>query len=183
MSDPLHGHFAEAESFRARPRTRGAWANRPEWAAHDEFSVERLMGRPTKISRPVAERIVAATKCGATREAAAAAGPVARSTLYAWLRRGRLNPDSPEGAFVARIDAADDEAERQCIDLWRGHFEKDWRAIAEFMARRWPQRWARQRSSDAIGPDGHGVALTVDERARALCERAAEYQAAREARR
>ncbi len=135
----------------------------------------RLMGRPTKITRPVAERIIVATRGGATREAAAAAGPVARSTLYAWLRRGRLHPDSPEGAFVAQIDAADDEAERQCIELWRGHFERDWRAIAEFMARRWPKRWGRQTATDTCGPDGAGVVLTIEERAEALLEQANEY--------
>jgi hypothetical protein len=130
------------------------------------------MGRPTKITRPVADRIIEATCRGATREAAAAAGPVARSTLYGWLRRGRLNPDSPEGAFVARIDAADDEAERQCIEFWREHFPKDWRAIAEFMARRWPSRWARQPLGvEIVGPDGRGVSIGDEERAQALLDR------------
>jgi hypothetical protein len=127
------------------------------------------LGRPTKMSRAVADRIIEATRGGATREAAAAAGPIARSTLYMWLRQGRLYPDSREGYFVAELDAAEDEAERRCIALWQGHFERDWRAIAEFMGRRWPDRWGRQPTRG--GPDGPGVVISDDERAKALCER------------
>jgi hypothetical protein len=80
-----------------------------------------------------------------------------------------LYPDSPEGAFVAEIDAADDEAERRCIELWQTHFERDWRAIAEFMSRRWSDRWGRQPMMS--GPDGPGVVISDDEHAEALTDR------------
>jgi hypothetical protein len=92
--------------------------------------------------------------------------------MYEWLRRGRLYPESPEGAFVAEIDAADDAAERRCIELWQGHFDKDWRAIAEFMGRRWPTRWSRQPAAvEVVGTDGRGVSITLEERAEALLDR------------
>ena len=107
---------------------------------------------------------------------------MARSTLYGWLRRGRLYPDTPEGAFVAELDAADDEAERRCIELWHGHFAKDWRAIAEFMARRWPQRWGRQPSGEMTFPDGPGAAVSDEERAEALIEQVTRFKAEAEAR-
>lgn len=124
------------------------------------------MPRPSKINRAAAQRVIEATARGATREAAAAHGPVARSTLYEWIRQGRLNSESAAGRFVAALDDADDQAELACIDAWRDAFPKDWRAVAAFMERRWPQRWGRHETLAVEA----GVRISDEERATHLIE-------------
>lgn len=125
-----------------------------------------------------AERIIAATRNGATRRASAAAGPIGKTTLYGWIKAGRLNPDSPEGLFVAELDAADSAAELQAILVWRSHFEKDWRACAEFLARHPVTRadWKRE-ALEISGPDGGAIEVSSEERTERLVEQLEQHLA------
>src|SRR5438105_2234938 len=109
-----------------------------------------LMRRPTRYSQDVVARIIAATRNGATRRAAAAAGGVAESTLYEWLSQGRSDPTSRFAVLVAKLEQADGEAELAVTMAWRGHFDRDWRACAEFLARRFPKEWRRQPSTEVV---------------------------------
>jgi len=63
-----------------------------------------------------------------TREAAAAAGGVSPSTLFAWLARGRAEPGTPEARLLERVQLAELEAE---LTLTR-----DVRAAADFVRER-----------------------------------------------
>lgn len=131
----------------------------------------------SKMLNPgVAERILQAMQNGATRDAAAAAGPVSRSTLFAVIKDGRLHPDSDAGAFVALMDDADAHAELQAILQWRSHFADDWRACAEFLARHpsTRDRW-RRSPVEFSGPDGGAIPITVEERAASLVETFSAY--------
>lgn len=134
---------------------------------------------PSVMLEPViAEKILDAMRQGATREAAAAAGPVSRSTLFAVIRAGRLRPDSPEGEFVAKMDDADSAAELQAILLWRTHMADDWRACAEFLSRHpsTRDRW-RRSPVEFSGPDGGSVSITVEDRAEVLVKEFSAYLA------
>jgi hypothetical protein len=119
----------------------------------------------------IAEKILDAMRQGATREAAAAAGPVSRSTLFAVIRAGRLRPESPEGEFVRKMEDADSAAELTAILTWRTHLAADWRACAEFLARHpsTRDRW-RRSPVEFSGPDGGAVSITVEDRAAVLVE-------------
>jgi hypothetical protein len=128
------------------------------------------MGHPSKLSPRIAARIVEATREGATRAAAAAAGPVAPSTMYAWIRLGRRELDGPHARFVEQLDAADAECERRLIAEWRGQCPSDWRAAAEFLARRFPDRWRRQPTAIEVAGSVEIGALTDDERAERLLD-------------
>jgi hypothetical protein len=130
------------------------------------------MPRPSKISKRTADRVLEAVRAGATREAAASAGPIARSTLYAWIREGRLHPDSAAGAFVEELERADDAAELMVIREWTTHFSSDWRSCAMFLERRFPQRWARPVDGVALVPfDASEAVPSIEERADALLHR------------
>jgi hypothetical protein len=130
------------------------------------------MPRPSKINRKAADRVLEAVRQGATREAAASAGPIARSTLYAWIREGRLHPDSAAGAFVEELERADAVAELAATKAWVAWFDRDWRACAEYLARRFPQRWARLDSIEAlVAREPAAATPTIEERAEALLER------------
>jgi hypothetical protein len=114
--------------------------------------------------------MVEATREGATRAAAAAAGPVAPSTMYAWIRLGRSELDGPHSRFVEELDAADAECERRLIAEWRGQCPDDWRAAAEFLARRFPDRWRRQPTAIEVAGAVEIGALTDEERAERLLD-------------
>jgi transposase-like protein len=69
-------------------------------------AVSRL-GRPSRLTPAVADAIVEAVRNGATVKTAAATVGVGRRTVYDWLEQGRREP---HGRFVARLEAALDEA-------------------------------------------------------------------------
>jgi len=103
---------------------------------------------------PVVDRIVSAVEKGCTYASASSAGPISESTFHSWLRLGEADEiagkDSPHAQFRRRIEAANLAAERTMTEQWVAHFPKDWRAIAEFMARRYPQRWRRTDADDRL---------------------------------
>ena len=63
-------------------------------------------GRPTKLSAPVAARIVKALSLGMSYKDAAAAGGVHEETLAAWRKRGVEEPRSIYARFLGQIDKA-----------------------------------------------------------------------------
>jgi hypothetical protein len=102
------------------------------------------MTRTAKITdEALVGRVLEAIRQGCTMESACSAGPVAKSTVYGWIRRGRL--DGAEPVFVAFAEAVADaelHAERTLVELWRAQCPTDWRAAAELLARRFPDRWS-----------------------------------------
>ena len=101
------------------------------------------MARPTKLTPERAKRIVDAIADCCTREAAAAAGGVSPSTLFAWLARGRLHPDTPEGRLWERLQLAEHEAELTLTRDVRAAAREDWRAAVTLLERRHPENWRR----------------------------------------
>jgi transposase len=85
-------------------------------------------GRPTKLTLPLANRVVSALRDGASLGAAAERAGVSRSTLHAWLRRGR---DEPHGALLARVDAA--RADRPV--------GRPWQEVAAQLEEEFPEHW------------------------------------------
>ena len=63
-------------------------------------------GRPTKLSAPVAARIVKALSLGMSYKDAAMAGGVHEETLAAWRKRGVEEPRSIYAHFLGQIDKA-----------------------------------------------------------------------------
>ncbi len=112
------------------------------------------MTRTSKLTCEVAERIIAAIRDGYTREAAAAAGPVAPSTFDDWMRRGRLDCTGPFGPCAAEVELAELDAERAVVAMWVAAIPQDWRAAAELLARRYPQRWRRPTAVEVTGGSG-----------------------------
>lgn len=131
------------------------------------------MARPTKLTPERAKRIVDAIADCCTREAAAAAGGVAPSTLFAWLARGRDHPDTDEGRLWARIQRAEYEAELTLTRDVRAAAREDWRAAITLLERRHPDRW--QRPTDRLELRG-SMELADPAQARALADALREFQ-------
>lgn len=130
------------------------------------------MARPTKLTPKLADRVLEALRAGVTIEAACSAGPIAPSTFYDWVRRGRTTTRGKFHDFAEAVDMAQLDAERTLVEAWRAHVVDDWRAAAELLARRFPERWRRPSAVELSGPNGGPVAMEItnEERARNLAE-------------
>jgi hypothetical protein len=131
------------------------------------------LARPTKLTPERARRIVDAIADCCTREAAAAAGGVSPSTLFAWLARGRAEPDTPEGRLLERVQLAELEAELTLTRDVRAAAREDWRAAVTLLERRHPDRW--RRPTDQLEVRGR-MELPDPEHARALADALREWQ-------
>ena len=75
------------------------------------------MGRPTKLTPEVHQRIVLSLKAGNYRETAAADAGVDSKTLRNWMKRGARGGATNEGyrAFAADVLQAEAEAEQRDV--------------------------------------------------------------------
>jgi hypothetical protein len=115
-------------------------------------------GRPTKLTPRVATRVLDAVRKGATREVAAQAAGIGRSTLGIWHARGKDDLDaglhSVFAAFAGDLSRAEADAELYLVDLLRKAAVSDPRSAQWLLARRWPERWAaRTEAYAATGVD------------------------------
>lgn len=101
------------------------------------------MARPTKLTPEVGEKIIELLKRGNFRETACAAAGVHPKTLREWMRRGR-DGEEPYAEFSERMDAAESAGEARHVRVIEEAGEKDWRASAFILARRWAARWQEQ---------------------------------------
>ena len=116
------------------------------------------MGRPSKLSPEIQERICSALRDGNYESAAAAAGGVGTSTVRQWLQWGRDAKSARYVAFLAAVTRAREDAELRLVELWQEAMPSDWRAIAEFLARRYPERWGkRERNEVTVSATAHAA--------------------------
>jgi hypothetical protein len=112
------------------------------------------------------KKIVYAIQLGNYTSVAVEAASVARSTFYAWMRRGRTG-EEPYASFRNAVRAAEAVAEASAIQVIRGAAQKQWQAAAWFLERKFPDRWGRKdRTEHSIAPhapgaQGRGVTVQV----------------------
>lgn len=113
------------------------------------------VGRPSKLTPEVQNRIVQIIKAGGYQESAAAAAGVSKRALLSWLSRGDPDGTDPEDQvyrdFRVAVDQAKAEAEARNVVLISTAAAKDWKAAAWLLERQNPERWAKlnQRPDDA----------------------------------
>jgi len=94
------------------------------------------MGRPSKLTPDVQQRIFAALSAGATYELAAKYGGASYESLNAWRKS--------KPAFAAAVDLAEGEAAvRWLAKIERAASDGDWRAAAWKLERRYPHQYGR----------------------------------------
>lgn len=111
-------------------------------------------GRPTKFDEEVASRVVLMVRAGNYLETAASASGVSPSTLREWLRTGRRAGKGKLFDFAERVDKALAESEAMDVNKMLQHGQKDWRALAWRLERRFPDRWREVSESRQTGKDG-----------------------------
>lgn len=101
----------------------------------------------TKMSPELVETFYRLVAEGNYYIAACEAVGISYATFRSWMAQGKVSSDDndPFRAFYLLIREADSLAEQHAVRSWRKHFSRDYRAARDFLARRYPQRWAEQQ--------------------------------------
>lgn len=117
----------------------------------------RREGRPSKLTPALTARLIEAIKDGAHYEPACAYAGIHYSTMREWITRGEGEDSGPYREFSDAIKKAVADMERRVVKRWVSLLDGDdcdWKAIATFLERRFPDRWARRVVKELSGPGG-----------------------------
>ena len=128
------------------------------------------MGRPTKLTKPVQDRIVELLENGNYQVTAAKVVGISRSTLSRWLQLGAeheaTDEDSIYRTFRTAIKQAEAEAEVKAVECVVNSWEKTWTSAMTYLERKFPERWSRgerREHSDAIESPAQNLSVLTDE--------------------
>ena len=79
----------------------------------------RKLGRKTKLTPEVQDKIVFAIRSGNYKETAAQYAGISEKTFYVWLQRGRDEPSSIYADFFEAINHAEAASEVEAVALVR----------------------------------------------------------------
>jgi predicted transcriptional regulator len=110
------------------------------------------VARPTKLTPEVQERILAAVRAGNYIEPSARSAGISPATFHRWIARGEKATSGIYRDFYEAVKRAEADAEVHAVAVIRKEIaDGDWRAAAQFLERRFPDRWRRQQSIEHEG--------------------------------
>lgn len=123
-------------------------------------------GRPTKLTKAVAAKIIEAVAAGNYLETAAAYAGVDKASLHRWLKAGRSGKSPYHAAFCASVEGAMAQAEVEALAGITAAGKTSWQALAWRLERQHQTRWGHKthvetRAVDKDGNDAptHGVLI------------------------
>ena len=133
------------------------------------------MGRPTKLTDEIQQKILQALAAGNYQDTAAAYAGISTSTFYNWLERGKTErvrisagekpkkTEEPYVEFVDAIESARAQAEVRSVALiQKAANDGTWQAAAWYLERSHPQRWGRLNRTEISGPEGGPIETKID---------------------
>ena len=108
------------------------------------------MGRPSKLTPELQDRIVRAIRAGNYASTAVKAAGIAESTFYRWL--SSVENDYQE--FQEAVQKAEAEAEQRNVAIIESAAPKNWQAAAWWLERKFFDRWGRKERRELSGLDG-----------------------------
>ena len=129
------------------------------------------MARPTKLTHKRIEEVAGNIyPAGNYFEVACELAGISATTGYAWLAigEGRTPNDTTTSdkmfrEFSDAVRTANAKVENSSIVHWRTAFKNDWRAAAEYLARRFPERWKKVERQEVTGADGGAIIVEWDD--------------------
>src|SRR5438309_5854891 len=100
-----------------------------------------VVGRPTKLTPEVAQKIIAALRNGAYRQTAAQWAGIAPETLSRWLSR----TGEPYESFAQEVEQAEAGLEVRCVHAIMSQIDLKPELAAFMLERKYPQRWGKAR--------------------------------------
>lgn len=119
------------------------------------------IGRPTKLTPDIQEKILTVIKLGAYRAAACDFAGITAETLRNWIRRGENEGVGPYWEFAAAIKQAEASACLKALGTIRNAMEQEWQAAAWFLERKRPKEWAKRERHELTGKDGGPIRTQV----------------------
>ncbi|MBU10400.1 MAG: hypothetical protein CME13_20825 [Gemmatimonadetes bacterium] len=115
----------------------------------------KTMGRPTKLTKPVQDRIVELLENGNYQVTAAKVVGISRSTLSRWLQLGAeheaTDEDSIYRSFRTAVKRAEAAAEVKAVECVVNSWEKTWTSAMTYLERKHPGRWSRGERRELSG--------------------------------
>jgi transposase len=102
------------------------------------------MARPSKLTPEITKRLTEAIRAGNYYEAACGYAGIHYSTFRKWMQKGEVAKSGKFREFFEAITRAEYEAEVRMVAQWQKHMPEDYRAIRDFLERRYPDRWGRR---------------------------------------
>lgn len=122
---------------------------------------KKKMGRPTKLTPEVGERILVAVRAGNYWETAAAFAGISKVTFYGWLKRGHQAKRGIYHDFLNALEKAAAEAEVRDVTRVDQAGDTDWKAAAWRLERRNAAHWGRKDRMEVSGAE-NGAPVKVE---------------------
>ena len=101
----------------------------------------KTLGRPSKLTPEIQQKIVWALRLGNYRKSAAEYAGVSERTLCDWMRRGTEETHGAYADFCQEVVAAEQAAEIRALGVIQQAAKRDWKAAAWFLERKHPERY------------------------------------------
>ena len=105
--------------------------------------MSKAVGRPTKLTPEVQERIVQVIRAGNYAEVAAQCAGIGEATFYRWLQRAEEEPSGKYAEFREAIKKAEAEAHAEAVAQVRLAARENWAAGMTWLERKYPSKWGR----------------------------------------
>lgn len=120
----------------------------------------------SKLVKETTETLLDAVASGVHLETAAKSVGLHPKTVRRWISRAEedieANRSSEYVTFLAELYKAESLIESSAVASWSRYFEGeqgDWRAIATYLERRFPDRWGKKSEVHHSGQVVHGVVM------------------------
>lgn len=119
------------------------------------------IGRPSKLTPAVKQRLLDAIRAGNYYEAACVYAGIGETTFYRWMERGEKASSGEYREFWESVKRAEAEAEARVVALWQQEIPGNWQAARDFLARRFSDRWSPKEKvqTEVTGKDGGPVEI------------------------
>ncbi|MGZ3423127.1 MAG: hypothetical protein ACXVEE_35020 [Polyangiales bacterium] len=115
------------------------------------------MGRASRLTPKVQDRVVLAIRAGSSPEGAAQFAGIDRSTFYRWMEQGRAARSGPHKKFREAVEKAKADLETQvAAKLLKAINEGQFEFAIPFLERRYPELWGRRDTVKVEGSEGGG---------------------------
>jgi hypothetical protein len=120
------------------------------------------MGRPSKLTEKVQDKIVLAIRAGASPEGSAQFAGIDRATFYRWMEKGRKANKGPHRKFVDAVEKAKADLETQIASkLMKAIVEGKLEYAIPLLERRFPDLWARRDTVKVEGGESNPSPVRV----------------------
>lgn len=109
------------------------------------------MGRHSKLTPEVQEKIVGVLRSGNYAQVAAQCAGIGETTFYRWLQQGEEEESGIYRDFREAVKNAEAEAEADSVAIIETAGRKEWQARAWLLERKHPYRWGRFERQEHMG--------------------------------